>query len=57
MKLHANASLTVQQRTEVRRLHVEEHVPIRELARRFPSRSRNTVGFYIRRWAPDAEHD
>jgi transposase len=35
MRLHANASLTVQQRTEVRRLHIEEHVPIRDLARRF----------------------
>ncbi len=35
MKLHANASLTVHQRLEVRRLHKDQNVSIRELADRF----------------------
>jgi len=35
MKLHARAALTLAQRTEVRRLHLEEHVSIRALAERF----------------------
>ena len=35
MKLHAKAALTVQQRQEVRRLHREEQVSIRDLAGRF----------------------
>ena len=35
MQLHANAALTVAQRVAVRRLHHQDHVSIRELARRF----------------------
>lgn len=35
MKLHSNASLTVKQRREVKRLHEEEGISYRELARRF----------------------
>lgn len=35
MKLHARAALTIRQRQEVRRLHLEEHVSIRDLADRF----------------------
>jgi hypothetical protein len=35
MKLHAMAALTAAQRTEVRRLHTEDRISIRELARRF----------------------
>jgi len=35
MKLHSNAALTVKQRQEVRRLHLEQGVSIRKLAKRF----------------------
>ena len=35
MKLHAKAALTLAQRTEVRCLHLEEHLSIRALAERF----------------------
>ncbi len=35
MKLHARAALTVKQRQEVKRLHLDEHISIRELASRF----------------------
>lgn len=35
MKLHARAALTIKQREEVRRLHVEERMSIRKLAVRF----------------------
>jgi hypothetical protein len=35
MKLHALAALTVPQRQEVRRLHHEQHLSIRDLAKRF----------------------
>ena len=35
MKLHAQAALTLNQRREIQRLHQEEKVSIRELARRF----------------------
>jgi len=35
MKLHANAKLTIKQREEVQRLHWEEKVSVRELAKRF----------------------
>jgi hypothetical protein len=46
MELHAKAALTVQQRMEVRRLHLEQHVPYRQLARDF--RVNLTT---IQRWA------
>lgn len=46
MELHANAALTVQQRKEVRRLHQQEKVPIRELAKRF-----HVNPTTIQRWA------
>lgn len=35
MKLHARAALTLAQRAEVRRLHQEERISVRKLARRF----------------------
>jgi len=35
MKLHAQAALTIKQRQEVRRLHLEEGISIRKLAERF----------------------
>lgn len=35
MKLHAQAALTIKQRQEVRRLHLEERISIRKLAERF----------------------
>jgi hypothetical protein len=38
MKLRAQAALTIKQRQEVRRLHTEEHISIRKLARRFQRR-------------------
>lgn len=35
MRLHANAKLTIKHRQEMRRLHMEEHHSIRQLARMF----------------------
>jgi hypothetical protein len=46
MELHANSALTVQQRREVRRLHLEEGISIRALAARFATNPTT-----IQRWA------
>jgi helix-turn-helix protein len=51
MKLHAQAALTIQQRQEVRRLHREDHVSIRGLARRFHVNP-TTIARWIHREAP-----
>lgn len=44
-RLHGNAALTLKQRQEVRRIYLEQHVPIAQLARRFSVHPRT-----IRRW-------
>jgi hypothetical protein len=51
MKLHAQAALTLAQRTEVRRLHAEEHVSIRALAKRFGVNP-TTIQRWVRRASP-----
>lgn len=51
MELHANAALSVQQRKEVRRLHQEEGISIRELARRFVVNP-STIQRWIKRDSP-----
>ena len=51
MKLHAKAALTLAQRTEVRRLHTEEQVSIRALARRFGVNP-TTIQRWVRRESP-----
>ncbi len=51
MKLHAKAALTIKQRQQVQRLHREEHVSIRKLAKRFGVNP-TTVQRWVRRQAP-----
>lgn len=51
MKLHANATLTVKQRREVKRLHEEEKVSIRQLAARYRV-STTTIGRWLKRERP-----
>ncbi|HEX2971821.1 MAG TPA: helix-turn-helix domain-containing protein [Tepidisphaeraceae bacterium] len=51
MKLHANAALTVSQRQEVRRLHEQEGLGTRKLARRFHVSTR-TIHRWIHRDSP-----
>ena len=51
MHLHARATLTVQQRFEARRLHHEERVSIRTLAKRFHV-SPNTIFVWVNRESP-----
>lgn len=51
MKLHANATLTVEQRREVKRLHEEEKVSIRQLAAGFRV-STTTIGRWVKRNEP-----
>jgi hypothetical protein len=51
MRLHARAALTLGQRQEVRRLHLEQRVPIRRLAQRFAVNP-TTIQRWVRREAP-----
>ena len=51
MKIHANAKLTVRQRLEVKRLHEEEGLSYRELARRFDV-DQATIWKWIKRESP-----
>jgi hypothetical protein len=51
MELHANAALTLQQRKEVQRLHREEGISIRELARRFAANP-TTIQRWVSRDSP-----
>jgi transposase-like protein len=51
MKLHARAALTIHQREEVQRLHEEERVSIRKLARRFHVNP-TTIQRWVGREAP-----
>lgn len=51
MKLHALAALTVEQRKEVKRLHEEEAVSIRDLAERFRV-NKSTVERWVKRDSP-----
>lgn len=51
MNLHANAALTIQQRQEVRRLHLDEKVSIRKLAVRFGVNP-STIQRWVKRDSP-----
>ena len=51
MKLHAQAALTIKQRQEVRRLHLEEKISIRKLAERFKVNP-TTIQRWIHRESP-----
>jgi hypothetical protein len=51
MKLHAKAALTLAQRTEVRRLHLEQRLSIRTLAKRFMVNP-TTIQRWVDREAP-----
>ena len=51
MKLHAQAALTIKQRQEVHRLHLEEGISIRKLAKRFAVNP-TTIQRWVRREAP-----
>ncbi len=51
MKLHAQAALTIKQRQQVRRLHDEERVSIRGLARRFGVNP-TTIARWVHREVP-----
>lgn len=51
MHLHANAKLTIKQRQEIRRLHREEQISIRQLAQQFRV-TRATVEKWVRRESP-----
>ena len=46
-RLHGNAALTLKQRQEVRRLFLEDHIPVAQIARRFSVHETT-----IRRWIP-----
>lgn len=51
MKLHAQAALTIKQRQEVKKLHQEEGVSIRKLAKRFHV-STTTIQRWVKRDSP-----
>jgi transposase len=51
MKLHAKAALTLKQRQEVKRLHFEDHLSIRTLAKRFGVNP-TTIQRWIHRESP-----
>jgi hypothetical protein len=51
MQLHANAKLTLAQRKEVRRLHIEENYSVRKLARLF-NVSPKTILYWVNREVP-----
>jgi len=52
LHLHANATLTVKQRQEIRRLHREERISIRRLATPFHG-TRSTIEKWARRESPN----
>jgi len=51
VKLHGNAALTIRQRSEVRRRHLEEGTSIRTLARQFKT-TPNTIHVWVHREQP-----
>lgn len=51
MKLHSQATLNIRQRQEVKRLHDEEHISIRKLARRFGVNP-TTIQRWVKRESP-----
>ncbi len=52
MQLHGNARLTVKQRIEIKRLHKEEGISIRKLAKRY-SVTPKTIQVWIHRESPE----